>query len=337
MTGSAARGRWPGWTGWPPPAPGSPTPPVTRPPLTAALSALDAEFTALTGLPPRRRAGQNYAGRALCHEETARDVDLTVGGGLLDSLAPALDLPLRAARWLTAELATAYGDALRDLYDDLGGDGPVRLGDLWFVAQGPLFGPGDRPVDRVAAEFAARWERVLGLAGLPAGTSRVEFGAAELAPLVTSAFPAGRPLRLWSAGRVHSPDLQLFAESPEALAAGEFGAVLGELHAAYATFNAELFTHCHPDVDRLRRAYAADRGRDGCARSTRSTSPASAGGCPRPCTGRTTTGSRSPTRPARRATGSAPATRRSCPRWTACWWRPARTARAGRWSRCSPT
>ncbi|MEE3922682.1 hypothetical protein V2I01_42880 [Micromonospora sp. BRA006-A] len=76
--------------------------------LTAALSALDAEFTALTGLPPRRRAGQNYAGRALCHEETARDVDLTVGGGLLDSLAPALDLPLRAARWLTAELATAY-------------------------------------------------------------------------------------------------------------------------------------------------------------------------------------------------------------------------------------
>ncbi|WP_223201422.1 beta-ketoacyl synthase N-terminal-like domain-containing protein, partial [Micromonospora sp. M42] len=169
-----------------------------------------------------------------------------------------MDLPLRAARWLTAELATAYGDALRDLYDDLGGDGPVRLGDLWFVAQGPLFGPGDRPVDRVAAEFAARWERVLGLAGLPAGTTRVEFAAAELAPLVADAFPAGRPG--WSAGRVHSPDLQLFAESPEALAAGEFGAVLGELHAAYATFNAELFTHCHPDVDRLRRAYAADLG-----------------------------------------------------------------------------
>ncbi|MGA4687401.1 lantibiotic dehydratase [Micromonospora sp. AB353] len=226
--------------------------------LTGALSALDAEFTALTGLPPRRRAGQNYAGRALCHEETARDVDLTVGGGLLDSLAPALDLPLRAARWLTVELATAYGDALRDLYDDLSGDGPVRLGDLWFVAQGPLFGPGDRPVDRVAAAFADRWERVLGLAGLPEGTTRVEFAAAELAPLVADAFPATRPG--WSAGRVHSPDLQLFAESPEALAAGEVGAVLGELHAAYATFNAELFTHCHPDLDRLRRAYAADLG-----------------------------------------------------------------------------
>ncbi|MEE3922681.1 hypothetical protein V2I01_42875 [Micromonospora sp. BRA006-A] len=39
--------------------------------------------------------------------------------------------------------------------------------------------------------------------------------------------PGGRPLPGdrpgWSAGRVHSPDLQLFAESPEALAAGERG------------------------------------------------------------------------------------------------------------------
>ncbi|MBB5113498.1 hypothetical protein FHU28_003337 [Micromonospora echinospora] len=226
--------------------------------LAGVLSALDAEFTALTGLPPRRRAGQNYAGRALCHEETVRDVELTVGAGVLDALAPALDLPLRAARWLTAELATAYGDALRDLYADLSGDGPVRLGDLWFVAQGPLFGPGDRPVDRVAGEFAARWERVLGLADLPAGAARLDLGSTELAPRVAEQFPATRPG--WSAGRVHSPDLQLFAESPQALAAGEFGAVLGELHAAYATFNAELFTHCHPDLDRLRRAYAADLG-----------------------------------------------------------------------------
>ncbi|WP_405090171.1 lantibiotic dehydratase family protein [Micromonospora sp. NBC_01392] len=222
--------------------------------LAAALADLDTEFTGLTGRSPRRRAGQNYAGRALCHEETVRDVEFTVGRDLLDALAPALDLPLRAARWLTAELATAYGDALRDLHDDLSGDGPVRLGDLWFVAQGPLFGPGDRPADRVAREFAARWERVLRLADLPAGTARLTVDAAELAPRVAAEFPATRPG--WSAGRVHSPDLQLVAESPDA----EVVAVLGELHAAYATFNAELFTHCHPDLARLRRAYAADLG-----------------------------------------------------------------------------
>ncbi|MEU2613145.1 lantibiotic dehydratase [Micromonospora sp. NPDC007271] len=226
--------------------------------LADALSALDSEFTELTGLPPRRRAGQNYAGRALCHEETARDVEFTVGSGLLDSLAPALACALQAARWLTAELATAYGDALRDLYVELSDDGPVRLGDLWFFAQGPLFGPGDRPVDRVAHEFAARWERVLGLADLPADAARLQISSAELAPRVARQFPATRPG--WSAGRVHSPDLQIFAESPQALAAGEFAAVLGELHAAYATFNAELFTHCHPDLDRLRRAYATDLG-----------------------------------------------------------------------------
>jgi hypothetical protein len=226
--------------------------------LRAALSFLDAEFTELTGQAPRRRAGQAYAGRSLCHEETARDVELTVGRGLLDALAPALALPLQAARWLSQRLAAVTGEALRELHADLRADGVVRLGDLWFLGQGSLFGTGAGPVDAVARDFAGRWARVLGLAGAPAGAGRLCFAAEALAPLVAAEFPADRPG--WSAGRIHSPDLQLCAESPEALARGEFLAVLGELHAAYPTFNAELFTHLHPDVEALRRALAADLG-----------------------------------------------------------------------------
>lgn len=226
--------------------------------LAQALSDLDGEFTALTGLPPRRRAGQTYAGRALCHEETARDVEFTLGGGLLDAVAPALALPLQAARWLTGALARAYAAALRELYLDLRTDGPVRLGDLWFLAQGPLFGAGARPVDTVARDFADRWERVLGLAEVPTGTRRLDLTAQALAPTVAEQFPALRPG--WSAGRIHSPDLQLCADSPQALANGEFLAVLGEMHAAYATFNAELFTNAHPDIAALRRAYTTDFG-----------------------------------------------------------------------------
>ncbi|WP_345006495.1 lantibiotic dehydratase, partial [Streptosporangium album] len=56
--------------------------------LKDALAALDAEFTAITGAPPRRRDGQMYAGRTLCYEDTTRDLDVTVGATLLDDLAP---------------------------------------------------------------------------------------------------------------------------------------------------------------------------------------------------------------------------------------------------------
>jgi hypothetical protein len=226
--------------------------------LTAALSHLDTEFTALTGQEPRRRAGQPYAGRALCHEETVRDLDVTIGSGLLDALAPALDLPLRAARWLTVALAASYRDALGVLHTELAADGPVRLADLWFLAQGPLFGTGDRPLDTVARDFAARWARVLGLADRPEGTARLTFTAEELAPRVAAEFPATRPG--WSAGRIHSPDLQLCADSADAVGRGEFLAVLGELHAAWPTFDGALFTGGHPDVEALRQALAADLG-----------------------------------------------------------------------------
>lgn len=220
--------------------------------LAVELSTLDDEFVSLTGRAPRRRPGEPYAGRALCHEETVRDLEVTVGTALLDSLAPALALPLQAARWLTVELAAAYRDALRELHTELASSGPVRLADLWFLAQGALFGADDRPLDTVARNFARRWDRVLG--------DGHRFTAEELAPRVAAEFPATRPG--WSAGRIHSPDLQLCADSAEALERGEFLAVLGELHAAWPTFDAALFTVGHPDVESLRRALAADLGPD---------------------------------------------------------------------------
>ena len=225
--------------------------------LAAELSTLDSEFTALTGREPRRRHGMPYAGRALVHEETVRDLDIEVGAGLLDALAPALALPLQAARWLTRALAAAYREALHVLHAELAAEGgPVRLADLWFLAQGALFGTGDRPVDAVARDFASRWDRVLG----PAEVDRLTFTAAELAPRVAAEFPATRPG--WRAGRIHSPDLQLCAASAEALGRGDFLAVLGELHAAWPTFDAALFTVGHPDVESLRRAMAEDLGSD---------------------------------------------------------------------------
>ncbi|MCT2581932.1 lantibiotic dehydratase family protein [Actinophytocola gossypii] len=225
---------------------------------TAALAHVGAEFTALTGTDPHRRAGQTYAGRGVCYLEARRDVSVVFGGRFLADLAAPLAPLLRAARWLTAELAAAYGTALADLYDELAADGAgeVSFADLWFLAQGALFGAGERPVDAVAAEFVRRWATLFGLDEHTSGP--VHRTAAELTVAAEAAFPADRPG--WSAGRLHSPDLQLCAAGPEAVERGDYLVVLGELHAAWPTFDCAVFTRWHPDPDRLRDALAADLG-----------------------------------------------------------------------------
>jgi hypothetical protein len=199
-----------------------------------------------------------YAGRALCYEDTSRDVDIVLGGAVLDALAGPMAALLPAARWLTVALAGAYRAALRGLFDELAGDtGQVPLSELWYLAQGLLFGSAERPADRVSAEFAARWDVLFGL-GQAASTARLSFGSAELAELAAQAFPARRPG--FAAGRLHSPDVHICAADLSALRAGEFFLVLGEMHVAWPTFDTAVFTWAHPDPGRLRDALAADLG-----------------------------------------------------------------------------
>ncbi|MFE9657766.1 thioesterase domain-containing protein [Micromonospora sp. NPDC006431] len=229
--------------------------------LRAALDALDATFTELTGAAANRRAGQMYAGRTICYEDTARDLAVVFGAPLLAELAAPLDVLLRAARWMANALAEAYGEVFRGLYEELraeAGDGPVALADLWFLAQGLFWGGGERPVDDVAAEFAARWAGLFGLDTLPPGTTEVRLRVADLADRIDEVFPGTRPD--WSNAVMHSPDLQICATDAEALRRGEYTVVLGELHAAWSSFDCAVFTPSHPDVERLRAALAEDLG-----------------------------------------------------------------------------
>ena len=229
--------------------------------VRTAIEQLDAEFTAVTGHETRRRAGETYAGRALCYEDTERDLDLTVGRPVLAALAAPLDILLHAARWLTVAIADAYRGAFRALYAELAaelGSPDVPGGELWFLANGLVYGLGERPVDAVMAEFVRRWAGLLGLEDLTPGTRRLDLTSADLADRVASAFPAERPG--WSNGRLHSPDLTLCAASLDDLARGEFTAVLGELHAAWLTCMSGFFVQFHPDPDALTAAAHRDLG-----------------------------------------------------------------------------
>ncbi|HKF77411.1 MAG TPA: lantibiotic dehydratase, partial [Candidatus Dormibacteraeota bacterium] len=231
--------------------------------LLAALAVLDGEFVSVTGRQPRRRAGEMYAGRTLCFLDATRDIDLVLGRRVLEELARPLAILLQAARWLTVAIADEYGRALRELYDDVAGElgtGEVPLGDLWFLAQGMLFGAGERPVDRVTAEFSRRWSTLFGLDAVAPGTRRLDLTSGELAAAAVDTFAAERPG--WAGGRVHSPDIHLCASSVEAAAAGDFTLVLGEMHAAWATFDSWVFVTGHPAPDELRDAILRDLGPD---------------------------------------------------------------------------
>jgi hypothetical protein len=231
--------------------------------LLAAAAHLDEEFSALTGRTARRREGQMYAGRTPSYEDTTRDLDVVLGGPVLEALARPLAILLQAARWLTVAIAAAYEAPLRELYQELVTDlgaAEAPLDRLWYLAQGLLFGAGERPVDGVTAELCRRWGELFGLDRVSPDTHCVQLRSSELEARAAATFAAERPG--WAAGRLHSPDLHVVASSVEALARGDFQIVLGEMHAAWATFDSWVFVTGHPEPERLRRAVLRDRGPD---------------------------------------------------------------------------
>ncbi|MFC5185562.1 lantibiotic dehydratase [Actinomadura harenae] len=228
--------------------------------LADALDGLDAEFTALTGADAHRLGGQMYVGRRVCFEDTVRDLDATIGAPILEALSgPFGRVLLPAARWVSVALADAYDEAFRDLYERLREPGAdsVPMPVLWEAVQ-PLITGTDRPGDAVAAEFARRWDELVGVDAATAGESRLFLDSAELAERAAVLFAADRPG--WPAARIQSPDLHIGAVGADALARGEFTLVLGEMHTAWPTLDSAVFTDRHPDPGKLRDAAADDIG-----------------------------------------------------------------------------
>ncbi|HLX49724.1 MAG TPA: lantibiotic dehydratase [Streptosporangiaceae bacterium] len=242
--------------------------------LAAALDALGAGVADLTGLAATRKPGEAYAGRMVCVEDTTRDLDVTIGAGILAAIATPLGIFLQAARWVTTAMAQSYLAALAGLHAELAADlgtPEVPLGQLWFLAQGLFYGPPPRPADQVTAEFGRRLRALYGLGapgapgtpgtpGAPgaAPVSRLELRSDALLPHVAGLFPAEHPG--WPAARIHSPDLLICAPDTDALRRGDFTVVLSELHMAWATCGSQVFASAHPDPARLRAAYRADVG-----------------------------------------------------------------------------
>jgi hypothetical protein len=225
-------------------------------PLASALADLDRTFVELTGRQAYRRDGETAAGRTLVYCDSRRDVQITIGAELLHSIAPALSLVLRSARWYTRQVAAGYRAVIASLFDQeraRTGSDDVPLSTLTFLLGPHLVGTGTAtPVTEASAQLRARWDALL---EHPTGGQVVRRYSGELAAAVRQEFDCSVPG--WTAARYHSPDL-LFTTPSATAPPGTTEVVLGELHVAVNTLDNRALVQQHDEPERLLMQVAAD-------------------------------------------------------------------------------
>ncbi|MEU8248900.1 lantibiotic dehydratase [Nonomuraea sp. NPDC048916] len=213
--------------------------------LRAGIRRLDEAFEEATGVAAERRPGMHTAGRRLLLPESRRDVDLTIGDALLSQLAAPLTLVLDSARWLVSELGRRYELVLHDTVRELAvvfGTDAVPLGLVMLHGRQAVA----EATPSVSSLLQDKWRRLL---NLDPAVARACYRAADLAPEAGRLFLADRAA--WFAGAHHSPDLMIAADGLDALRAGRYEVVLGELHIAMATVDSNTFLHWHPKPGRI--------------------------------------------------------------------------------------
>ncbi len=216
--------------------------------LNHALGQLDAGFTRLTGVAPRRNPGRTYGGRALAYEDCRRDIDVTLAASLLAKIATPLSLLGTSARWYTYTIATTFEQTVSS---------QVRAHlRRQRITQAPLASFIDvmtRIAHRIAArqttELQKRWAAIL---TNPVVARRVRHRSAALRERVRATFAAPHPG--WPAARFHTPDLMLYEHRD-----GGWRWVLGEFHAAMNTALHRSMLSVHPEPAAMRACYTSDK------------------------------------------------------------------------------
>ncbi|TDP96486.1 lantibiotic dehydratase [Labedaea rhizosphaerae] len=208
--------------------------------LVAALAELDDWFSATTGTQATHSGGKSYAGRTLAYFDATRDVRIDLGSAFFDRFAQPLAVVAAAADWFGNRLADLVEQATAELVRAAAArtKGQVTLADIWTGVLALFWGDDPRPVTTAIAELSAKWARTIGAADLPVDTTRITLDATEVAERARAEF-GDRPGR-WPHLAVHSPDLQLVAASTDAVNAGDYTVVLGELHACLSTLDLQF-------------------------------------------------------------------------------------------------
>jgi hypothetical protein len=211
--------------------------------LLEALAALDAVFVELTGREPVRNHGRAYGARTLAYVDCLRDLDVTVGPQLVADMAPALQVILEAGRWYCGQI-NAIGQAVIERALPPGGRGPFMPVLIEVVRTLMMLPP------QIAGEAAELRRRMDALLSDP--------DPATIGARAVAMFSDHRPA--WRYAVSHSVDVQIAAVDEAAVAAGDYLAVIGDVHPGNNPLMQGVFAHRHPDPAGMLAAFAADVG-----------------------------------------------------------------------------
>ncbi|MFI7673275.1 lantibiotic dehydratase [Actinophytocola sp. NPDC049390] len=224
--------------------------------LTAAMEALETDFTDMTQTAAQRQKGQGTStSRAVIYSDSRRATRVRLGTDLLDALGP-MDLLLSSANWLTSTLTERVREHMRRIFDKQAakaGQPAVDLSTLWFACIGMTHGEAVADATDIHRLFCKHWESIL---APPPGARRVRLTSAEIADRVREAF--GETGHQWSTARYACPDMLVVADDADAVNRGDYELAIGEMHIAMNTLGASLFVHQHPDRAELLSLIDAD-------------------------------------------------------------------------------
>jgi hypothetical protein len=228
--------------------------------LDAAMNALEAEFTSLSGAPASRKPGELSAGRTLVYQDCLRDAKVTFGPDFAARIGPALSLVLEAFKWFTWEIAQHYLRAITEMFDEMAKAKDAReldLADLYsaFAAK-YIFGEGlavakDEGVRAIVADYERKWAAMFEVDPASGTATRRSADIADEVRRVFAAPAAGWP------GSYFTPNLLIAAEGIDALSRGELQVVLGKMHPGNTLLKSALAAF-HPDRTALERALQSD-------------------------------------------------------------------------------
>ena len=200
--------------------------------LLEALVALDHIFEELTGRPAAWVEGDADGGRTVAYLDCMRDLDMTLGPGVLAELRATLPALLASSRWWCG-IAYAAGRERLERIAAAHGPGPLApmMGEL-AGAVWDLFGE----LGAEATELRRRW-----------GVLLDEGEDATIAARAASMFADYGPA--WPLSVYHSADLQIAAPSTDAIERGDFLVVLGDFHGGSNPLVQGIFARRHPDPD----------------------------------------------------------------------------------------
>src|SRR5262249_53699493 len=157
--------------------------------------------------------GRTYGGRTLCYLDCMRDLDVEVGTPLLAELAPALTTLFEAGRWYCGRVNAVGRRGIEAALPARarGAFMPVLIEGIHALLAQP---PG---LAEEVAELQGRLEPLL-----------ADPDPATIGARAAAAFSDYEPA--WPFAAFQSIDLQLAARDVDAIAGGDYLAILGDMH-----------------------------------------------------------------------------------------------------------